>query len=199
MCKAAKKLLGEARGAGRNYRFEVDTLRYLEEGMHEGRMAMVVELAESARRVQDFLRSRGHDFTVKELPCSARTASEAAESLGCSVSEIAKSLVFQDERSGEPVLVVASGSNRVDVAKIEAATGLKLGRADGKYVKEKVGFAIGGIPPVAHSYPLRTILDLELRKFEFIWAAAGTPHAVFKLKPVELGQLTGGEWLVLAE
>lgn len=185
--------------AGRNCRFEVPALKYLEEGTEQGRITMAVQLAESARRVQDFLSARGHDFTVKELPGSARTAGEAAESLGCSVSEIAKSLVFKDERSGEPVLVVASGSNRVDVAKIEAATGLKLGRADGKYVKEKVGFAIGGIPPVGHSSPLRTILDMDLRKFEVIWAAAGTPHAVFALQPADLGQLTRGEWLVLAE
>lgn len=160
---------------------------------------MVLELAESARRVQDFLSARGYHFQVRELPGSARTAREAADSLGCSVSEIAKSLVFRDERSGEPVLVVACGSNRVDVAKIEAATSLKLGRADGKYVKEKVGFAIGGIPPVAHSQPLRTILDRDLKKFEVIWAAAGTPHAVFQLHPADLEQLTKGEWLVLAE
>lgn len=162
-------------------------------------MAIASTLSESARRVQEFLAARGYGFTVKELPGSARTAHEAAESLGCTVSEIAKSLVFKDERTGEPVLVVASGSNRVDVQKIEAATGLKLGRADGKYVKEKVGFAIGGIPPVAHSCPLRTILDTDLQKFAVIWAAAGTPHAVFQLQPADLGRLTNGEWLVLAE
>jgi prolyl-tRNA editing enzyme YbaK/EbsC (Cys-tRNA(Pro) deacylase) len=162
-------------------------------------MNMVEKLSESACRVQAFLLARGYDFAVSELPGSAGTAREAAESLGCSVSEIAKSLIFKDEQTGEPVLVIASGSNRVDVAKIEAATGLKLGRADGKYVKEKVGFAIGGIPPVAHSSSLRTILDPDLKRYKTIWAAAGTPHAVFRLNPADLEPLTSGEWLTLAE
>lgn len=156
-------------------------------------------LPESARRVQDFLFASGCDFTVQELPGSARTADEAADSLGCSVSEIAKSLIFTNEETGEPVLVVASGSNRVDVTKIEAATGLKLGRANGRYIKERVGFAIGGIPPVAHKKQLKTILDPDLKKYANIWAAAGTPRTVFSLKPNDLEQLTRGEWIVLAE
>lgn len=160
---------------------------------------MTSDLPESARRVQDFLAARGCGFIVKELPGSARTAHEAADSVGCSISEIAKSLVFKNELTGEPVLVVASGSNRVDIAKIEAATGLKLGRADGRYVKENVGFAIGGIPPVAHLQPLRTILDPDLKQYTEIWAAAGTPHTVFKLKPADLEKLTKGDWIVLAE
>ena len=104
-------------------------------------------LKESAQRVQAFLTARGFSFEVRELTDSTRTAQEAADSIGCDVAQIAKSLVFKDKQTGEPVLVVASGANRVDLKKIKAATGLKLGRADGNYVKEKVGFAIGGVPP----------------------------------------------------
>jgi prolyl-tRNA editing enzyme YbaK/EbsC (Cys-tRNA(Pro) deacylase) len=156
-------------------------------------------LSESAKRVQDFLLARGFSFKVKELPGSARTAQEAADSIGCSVSQIAKSLVFREKETDRPILVIASGSNRVDPMKIEKSTGLKLGRADGKYVKERVGYAIGGIPPVGHNEPLETILDPDLRKYGEIWAAAGTPFAVFPLKPADLEPLTKGRWVDLSE
>lgn len=135
---------------------------------------MASELSDSAKRVQDFLSAMGFFFEVKELPGSARTAQEAADSIGCSVSQIAKSLVFRDKEIDRPILVIASGSNRVDLGKIEKTTGLKLGKADGKYVKERVGYAIGGIPPAGHNESLETILDTDLKKFEVIWAAAGT-------------------------
>jgi prolyl-tRNA editing enzyme YbaK/EbsC (Cys-tRNA(Pro) deacylase) len=160
---------------------------------------MTSNLSDSAKRVQDFLAARGFSFAVRELPGSTRTAQEAADSVGCMVAQIAKSLVFKEESTGNPILVIASGSNRVDVAKIEIATGLKLGKADGKFVKERVGYAIGGIPPVAHSEPLRTILDVDLKQYHAIWAAAGTPYAVFKLKPADLEPLTGGQWLDISE
>ena len=111
---------------------------------------MASELRGSAKRVQDFLFTMGFSFKVKELPGSTRTAQEAADSIGCTVSQIAKSLVFRENETGLPILVIASGSNRVDVMKIQKATGLKLGRADGKYVKDKVGYAVGGVPPVGH-------------------------------------------------
>jgi len=160
---------------------------------------MASELSDSAKRVQDFLSAMGFFFEVKELPGSARTAQEAADSIGCSVSQIAKSLVFRDKEIDRPILVIASGSNRVDLGKIEKTTGLKLGKADGKYVKERVGYAIGGIPPAGHNESLETILDTDLKKFEVIWAAAGTPFAVFQLKPAELGSLTNGRWIDLSE
>ena len=96
-------------------------------------------------------------------------------------------------------MIIASGGNRVDVKKVQAQTGLSLGKADGNFVKEHVGFAIGGVPPVAHNMPLRTILDEDLLKYTDIWAAAGTPFAVFKLKPDDLKPLTGGKWMILAE
>ena len=158
---------------------------------------MTKELRDSAQRVQDFISARGFSFEVKELPSSTRTAQEAADSIGCSVAQIAKSLVFKEKTTQDPVLVIASGINRVDLAKIKKSTGLKLGRADGNYVKEKVGFAIGGIPPVGHKVPLKTILDPDLKQYDVIWAAAGTPFAVFQLKPGDLELLTKGQWLDL--
>jgi len=160
---------------------------------------MAFELSDSAKRVQGFLLAKGFSFEVHELPSSSRTAQEAADSIGCSVAQIAKSLVFKEMESGLPILVIASGSNRVDLAKIEQETGLKLGKADGNYVKKRVGYAIGGVPPVGHSETLQTILDPDLRKHEVIWAAAGTPFAVFKLKPSDLEPLTNGRWIDLSE
>jgi len=160
---------------------------------------MESKLSDSASRVQEFLSERGFVFEVKELPGSTRTAQEAADSIGCAVAQIAKSLVFREKESDIPILVIASGSNRVDTEKIETETGLKLGKADGKYVKERVGFAIGGIPPIGHNEPLVTILDADLKKYEVIWAAAGTPFAVFQLKPSDLGPLTNGRWMELSQ
>ncbi|MDD2734622.1 MAG: YbaK/EbsC family protein [Desulfuromonadaceae bacterium] len=160
---------------------------------------MTSVLSNSAHRVQTFLAEKGFSFEVKELPGSTRTAAEAADSIGCEVAQIAKSLVFREKETNLPILVIASGSNRVDVAKIEHETGLKLGKADGNYVKERVGYAIGGIPPVGHNEPLETILDEDLRRYAVIWAAAGTPFAVFQLKPADLEPLTNGKWLQLAE
>ena len=142
---------------------------------------------------------KGFSFKVKELPDLTRTAQEAAASIGCEVAQIAKSLVFRDKETDLPILVIASGSNRVSLVKIEKATGLKIGKADGKYVKERVGYAIGGVPPVAHNEPLQTILDPDLKKYEVIWAAAGTPFAVFRLKPTDLDPLTNGRWIELSE
>ena len=158
-----------------------------------------MSLKESAGRVQKYLNDNGFDLTVIELPGSTRTAREAADAIGCSADQIAKSLVFRDKNSNQPILVIASGGNRVDAKKLKAATGIKLGRVDGNWVKEKVGFAIGGVPPAGHSHPLKTFLDPDLRLFDTIWAAAGTPHALFGLSPDELERLTAGEWVDLAE
>lgn len=165
----------------------------------EGGGLMPSKLRDSAHRVQEFLLENGFSYEVKELPGSTRTAQEAADSIGCEVSQIAKSLVFREESTGIPVLVIASGSNRVDVAKIENKTGFKLGKADGRFVKERVGYAIGGIPPVGHKEPLETLLDIDLKKYTVIWAAAGTPFAVFQLNPADLGPLTNGRWIELSE
>jgi len=157
------------------------------------------KLSDSAKRVQDFLSAKGFSFEVKELPGLTRTAQQAADSVGCAVAQIAKSLVFREKKTNRPILIIASGSNRVDLAKIEKETGLKLGKADGNYVKERVGYAIGGVPPVGHNEHLETILDTDLKKYEVIWAAAGTPFAVFRLKPADLEPLTNGKWIDLSE
>jgi len=160
---------------------------------------MASNLRTSAKRVQDFLIARGFTFEVKELPSSTRTAQEAADSIGCSVSQIAKSLVFREKTTDQAILIIASGPNRVDVHKVERATGLNLGKANGAFVREKTGFAIGGVPPVGHTVPLQTILDPDLKQYDVIWAAAGTPFAVFQLKPEDFEPLTGGIWVALAE
>lgn len=156
-------------------------------------------LPASARRVQDYLVARGLACRVRTFPDSTRTAQEAADAVGCEVGQIAKSLVFRDAGNDRPVLIVASGSNRVDVAKAEVAVGVKLSRAEGKWVKARVGFAIDGVPPVAHTEPLLTVLDSDLQNYPTLWAAAGTPFAVFELTPGDLAALTEGEWVGLAE
>ncbi len=160
---------------------------------------MASELSKSAKRVQEFLSDMGFSFAIRELPGSTRTAQEAADSIGCTVPQIAKSLVFKEKKTDRPILIIASGSNRVNVKKIQKSTGLKLEKADGKFVKDKIGYAIGGVPPVGHNEPLETLLDADLKKYETIWAAAGTPFAVFQLKPADLKPLTEGKWIDLSE
>jgi prolyl-tRNA editing enzyme YbaK/EbsC (Cys-tRNA(Pro) deacylase) len=109
------------------------------------------------------------------------------------VGQIVKSLVFKAKRSGRPILVIASGQNRVDEKRIEALIGEPLGKADADFVRQRTGFVIGGVPPVGHLEKLETYLDQDLLQFDELWAAAGTPHAVFRLKPAELLQMTGGQ------
>lgn len=156
------------------------------------------ELSGSAKKVQNFLIDNGFSCEVKELPDSTRTAEEAARTIGCEVAQIAKSLIFMDKASGNPVLVIASGANQVDIKKIERAKGIHLVKADGKFVKERVGFAIGGVPPVGHTEKIRTFLDPALKNYEWIWAAAGTPFAVFRLSSHEIQKMTDGEFIELA-
>jgi len=145
--------------------------------------------AASALKVQAAL---GPSYQVLEFDASTRTAAEAAAAIGCTVAQIAKSLVFRAETSGRAVLVVASGANRVDEAKVGALLGERISRADAEFVRAKTGFAIGGVPPVGHSEQSTTLIDDALFAFEEIWAAAGTPNAVFRLTPADLLSLTGG-------
>ncbi|MDH3791826.1 MAG: YbaK/EbsC family protein [Rhodospirillales bacterium] len=149
-------------------------------------------LKASARRVQTALAALGFGFEVREFPDSTRTSAEAAAAIGCAVGQIAKSLVFRARQSGRPVLVIASGANRVDEKKVGRLIGEKIGRADADFVRDKTGFAIGGVPPVGHAEPPVTLIDRDLLDFEEIWAAAGTPNAVFRLAPGELAEMTGG-------
>ena len=149
-------------------------------------------LKPSAQRVQDALTERGLGERVQELPTTARSAAEAASALGCQVGQIAKSLVFRARSSGRAILVIASGANRVDLARVEAVLGEPLDKADADFVRAETGFAIGGVPPLGHARPLLTLLDEDLLRHERIWAAAGHPQAVFPLTPEELVRLTGG-------
>jgi len=146
-------------------------------------------VAASALKVQAAL---GPAYQVLEFDASTRTAAEAAAAVGCTVAQIAKSLVFRAEPSGRAVLVVASGVNRVDETKVGQAIGERIGRADAEFVRAKTGFAIGGVPPVGHAEPAPTLIDEALFAFDEIWAAAGTPNAVFRLTPNDLLRLTGG-------
>lgn len=157
------------------------------------------ELKTSSQKVQDFLSQHSQNFQVKQLTSSTRTAVEAAESIGCSVAQIAKSLIFKNKKSQEPVLIVASGSNMVDVRKVEKTLGIKLSKPDAEYVREQVGYAIGGVPPIAHKTTLFTVLDPDLQQHDLIWAAAGTPNSMFSLKASELETLTQGQWIDLAK
>ncbi len=149
-------------------------------------------LKASARRVQEALERLGHGFEVREFPESTRTAAEAAAAIGCGVGQIAKSLVFRGGASDRPVLVIASGSNRVDEKKVAEVLGEKIERADADFVRARTGFAIGGVPPVGHAESPITVIDRDLEAYDEIWAAAGTPNAVFRLSPAELIAITGG-------
>lgn len=152
---------------------------------------MASELRKSAQRVQEALDRSGISLTVVELPGSTRTAAEAAAAIGTTVAQIAKSLVFKTRETGLPVLVIASGTNRVNTDKIGAILGEPIGMADPDFVREHTGFVIGGVPPTGHVIPVRTLIDEDLLKFTEIWAAAGTPHAVFRLTPTDLIKLCG--------
>jgi prolyl-tRNA editing enzyme YbaK/EbsC (Cys-tRNA(Pro) deacylase) len=145
----------------------------------------------NAERVQAELRSLGADGEVVELAASTRTSHEAASAIGTTVAQIAKSLVFV---MGEaPVLVIASGANRVSVGKLAAHLGSPATRPDADTVKRLTGFPIGGVAPVGHATRPRVVIDRDLLQYQDIWAAAGTPHAVFRTTPKELVRITGGE------
>jgi len=151
------------------------------------------QLKESAQRVQNKLSELGHANQVLELADSTRTAQEAADAIGCDVAQIAKSIIFRLAGSDKPLLVVASGSNRVNEKQIAKRLGEKLAKADADYVLEHTGFVIGGVAPIGHSEPVMTLIDEDLFAFQTLWAAAGHPKAVFELTPAELVQMTGGQ------
>ncbi len=150
------------------------------------------ELPDSARRVALLLQSLGHDKPVVMLAGTGKTSAEAAAGLGCSVAQIAKSIVFRRLADNVPVLVVASGVNRVDEAKVAARVG-ELGKADAKFVRDTTGYAIGGVCPIGHAVAPVMLLDRDLFQYDSLWAAAGHPHAVFNLTPRQLAAMTGAE------
>jgi prolyl-tRNA editing enzyme YbaK/EbsC (Cys-tRNA(Pro) deacylase) len=154
-------------------------------------------LSPSAQRVQDYLAQQGLSLEVQELSASTRTAQEAAAAVGCGVGQIVKSLIFRGVSTGKPYLLLVSGSNRVDVGLVEKSLGEKLEKPDADYVRQITGFAIGGVPPIAHATPLNALIDPNLMQYEQIFAAAGTPKALFGLSPQQLVALTGGQNLAM--
>ena len=158
--------------------------------MTEGSSA--APLSASAARVQQALTALGLDCRITEHVESARTSQEAADLLGCTVGQIAKSLIFRATVSGDAVLVVASGSNRVDEGKIGTLLGEAIGRAKPDFVREVTGYAIGGIPPVGHARTIRTFVDEDLLLFDVVYAAGGTPNALFPIVPADLLRVCGG-------
>ena len=149
----------------------------------------------SALKVQATL---GDRFEVLEFDASTRTAADAAAAIGCEVAQIAKSLIFRGGTSGRAVLIIASGVDRVDEKKAAAAVGEPIDRADADFVREATGFAIGGVPPVGHQNPPIVLIEQSVMQFAEIWAAAGTPNAVFRLTPADLVELTGGRTVAVA-
>lgn len=151
-----------------------------------------MSLSSSALKVQQALNAIGLQLEVVELPSSTRTSVEAAQAVGCQVGQIAKSIVFQTVSSHTPVLVIASGPNRVNESIIAEHVGEPIGKADADFVRQRTGFVIGGVPPLGHIEPIQTFIDQDLLQYPEIWAAAGTPHAVFRLNPADLPCMTGG-------
>ena len=152
----------------------------------------MAQLSPSAQKIQDLLYSLGYSYTVIEHAESTRTAQEAADRAGCELGQIVKSLIFQGKTSGKPILVLTSGANRVDEKRISEYAGEPIRRADVEFVRTVTGFAIGGVPPIGHNKKMETYLDGDLQQYVVIWAAAGTPNAIFELTPSDLQKMTNG-------
>ena len=148
--------------------------------------------AGSVDRVRAALLAAGHPDTITAFPAGTRTAAEAAAAVGCTVAQIAKSIVFR--AGGRAAVIVTSGANRVDQGRAGAALGVALARADADWVREVTGFAIGGVAPVGHLVPPLLLIDEDLRSLDPIWAAAGSPMHVFRTTPADLHRLTGAQW-----
>jgi prolyl-tRNA editing enzyme YbaK/EbsC (Cys-tRNA(Pro) deacylase) len=149
-------------------------------------------LSAAAQRVQDALNALGVACQVVELPESTHSAAEAAQAIGCRVEQIAKSLVFRGRSTNQPILAIVSGGNRVDEEKLAVLVAEPVAKANADYVRQRTGYAIGGVPPVGHVQSLTCVVDKDLLQYEQIWAAAGTPRAVFRLTPADLQRITDG-------
>jgi Cys-tRNA(Pro) deacylase len=153
---------------------------------------MSKKLKPSAQRVQEALQDHGLTCEVVQMQDTTRSAEDAARAVGCEVGQIVKSLIFEGTQSHQPVLVVTSGANRANEKTIGHKLAESIKMAAPEFVREMTGFAIGGVAPVGHRHPLKIFIDEDLLQYEEIWAAAGTPHAVFKLTPDELKMITNG-------
>jgi len=153
---------------------------------------MSATLSPSPQKVQDTLRALGFSNKIVELQSTTRTSADAAKAVGCQVEQIAKSIVFQGGQTHKLILVIASGPNRVNEKKIAELISEPVGKADADYVRMKTGFVIGGVPPVGHIEKPEIFIDEDLLRYNEIWAAAGSPNAVFRLTPSDLIRMTGG-------
>jgi prolyl-tRNA editing enzyme YbaK/EbsC (Cys-tRNA(Pro) deacylase) len=149
-------------------------------------------LSSSAQRIQDLLHAIDSNLQVLEFSKSTRTAQEAADRVGCALGQIVKSMVFKGQTSNKGILVLTSGSNRVDENRIKEITGETIIRADPDFVRMQTGYAIGGVPPVGHTQPLETYIDEDLLQYSKVWAAAGNPNAVFEISSSDLVNITRG-------
>ena len=150
-------------------------------------------LSPSAQKIQNLLHSLGYTYTVVEHSESTRTAQEAADRAGCELGQIVKSLIFRGKVSGKPILVLTSGANRVDEKRISGYAGESISRADADFVRTVTGFAIGGVPPIGHNEKMETYIDEDFLPYATIWAAAGTPNAIFELNTTDLQKMTEGK------
>ena len=150
-------------------------------------------LSSSAQKIQDLLTTLGYPYTVIEHAESTRTAQEAADRAGCALGQIVKSLIFKGKESGKPILVLTSGANRVDEKRISGYAGEPIGKADADFARTVTGFVIGGVPPIGHLQKMETYIDEDFLGYPTIWAAAGTPNAIFELKTADLPIMTGGK------
>jgi Cys-tRNA(Pro) deacylase len=150
-------------------------------------------LSPSAQKVQAALDALGFTNQVIEFSQTTRSAAEAAQAVGCQVAQIVKSLVFKRQKTEKPILVLVSGANRVNEKKLYELVGEPIEKPDADFVRQKTGFAIGGVAPVGHLAHLETLVDEDLLQFDALWAAAGNSNAVFKLTPQELVAMTKGK------
>lgn len=150
-------------------------------------------LSSSAQKIQDLLISLGYDYIVIEHAESTRTAQEAADRARCELGQIVKSLIFKGKQSNKPILVLTSGVNRVDEKRISEYAGETIGKADADFARAVTGFAIGGVPPMGHVEKIETYLDEDFLQYQTVWAAAGTPNAIFELKTEDLQKMTDGK------
>lgn len=155
-------------------------------------------LPPGVQRVVAVLEALQHPHRPVMLDAAARTAQQAADALGVAAGQIAKSIIFRRKSDDAAVLVIASGDRRVDEKKVDALVG-KTGRADANFVKDKTGFTIGGVAPLAHAVRPVTLIDRDLFRFDRVWAAAGHPHGVFELAPGDLVRMTGAPVVDVAQ
>lgn len=150
------------------------------------------QLKESSQRVQSILLERNLDIKVIEFKELTRTSQEAANTIGCEVGQIAKTLIFKGSTTGKPICIIASGKNKVDEKKIIQYVGEKIEKPDADYVLQHTGFVIGGVPPIGYHLDIAPLIDEDLMAYPEIWAAAGTPYSVFCLSPQALLKMTQG-------